>query len=210
VKFDAITSVMRSRVPYCPVRGNHDVGKNHYYEARVTQCFQAGNKLFYSFEQRGVHFVAIDTEQALDPESVQYRWLKADLAAARDAGRFIIPFFHKAIVSVGPHSVELDVQSLRPILHSLFRQNGITLVFQGHDHQYYHTQLDGITYIVSAGGGAPLYDWRVRPGTSDVFEKVYHFCIVDVAPTRIAVTAYRQDLSRVDSFKLPIVPPLPP
>ena len=210
MKFDEITSTMRRRIPYCPVRGNHDVGKKHYYEARVARCFGAGNKLFYSFEQRGVHFVGIDTEQALDPESVQYRWLQADLAAARGAGRFIIPFFHKAIVSVGPHSVEMDVQSLRPILHALFRQYGISLVFQGHDHHYYHARLDGITYVVSAGGGAPLYDWRAQPGAGDVFEKVYHFCIADVEHTRITVTAYRQDLSQLDRFELPIAPALIP
>jgi 3',5'-cyclic AMP phosphodiesterase CpdA len=208
VKFDEITFALRRRVPYCPVPGNHDLGEHNYFEERVAQCFGVGKRPYYSFEYHGVHFIGIDTEMALDTTSKQYRWLRADLAEARAAGRFIVPFLHKAIVSVGPHAFDKDVRALRLVLHPLFLQFGITVVFQGHDHQYYRTRLDGITYVVTAGGGAPLYNANVLPEARDVFEKAYHFCIADVEPTRLAVTVYRQSLSRLDHFELPIVPTL--
>jgi len=200
--FDDITGDMRRQVPYYPARGNHDVAPEGYYEQRVTQPVLSGNKLYYSFEKGNLHFVAIDTQQAVGPESEQGRWLEADLAQAQAAGRFIVPFFHKAIFSIGPHAVEADVQALKPILHPLFQRHGVRLVFEGHDHVYYRTVRDGITYVVTGGGGAPLYD-GVHPELGlpqDIFEKTNHFCVADVYTDRVEVTAYRGDRSQLDRF----------
>lgn len=200
--FDDITGAMRREIPYYPARGNHDVSSEGYYQQRVTQPVLSGNKLYYSFEKGNLHFVAIDTQQAVGPESGQGRWLEADLAGAQAAGRFIIPFFHKAIFSIGPHAVEGDVLALKPILHPLFQRHGVRLVFEGHDHIYYRTVRGGITYVVTGGGGAPLYDGQ-HPELGlpkDVFEKVHHFCIADVYTDRVEVTAYRGDLSQLDRF----------
>jgi 3',5'-cyclic AMP phosphodiesterase CpdA len=207
--FDEITAEMRRQIPYYPARGNHDAGTQGFYEQRVTQPALSGNKLYYSFEKGNVHFVAIDTQQALDPQSEEGRWLESDLAQAQAAGRFIVPFFHKAIFSLGPHATEPDVVALKPILHPLFERYGVRLVFQGHDHLYYRTVRDGITYVVTGGGGAPLYDGR-HPElgiAGDVFEKVNHFCIADVYGDRVTVTAYRRDLSQLDRFEVPIAKP---
>ncbi|MFL6234486.1 MAG: metallophosphoesterase family protein [Thermoanaerobaculia bacterium] len=202
--FDDITGAMRRQVPYYPARGNHDVAPEGYYEQRVTQPVLSGNKLYYSFEKGNLHFVAIDTQQPLGPESEQGRWLETDLVQAQAAGLFIVPFFHKAIFSIGPHAVEADVVALRPILHSLFQRHGVRLAFEGHDHVYYRTVRDGITYVVTGGGGAPLYDGQ-HPELGlpqDVFEKVNHFCIVNVYTGRVEVTAYRSDLSELDRFEV--------
>ena len=38
------------------------------------------------------------------------------------------------------------------------------LVFCGHDHLYYRTTRDGVTYVVTGGGGAPPY----RPENSQI------------------------------------------
>lgn len=206
--FDQITGEMRRRIPYYPARGNHDVGASGFYEQRVTSPVTSGNQLFYSFEKENLHFVAIDTQQPLGPASEEGRWLEADLAQARAAGRFIVPFFHKAIFSIGPHAVESDVMALRPVLHALFRKHGVRLAFEGHDHIYYRTVRDGITYVVTGGGGAPLYDGRHLVGVpGDVFEKVNHFCVADVYPDRVAVTVWRRDLSRLDRFTVPVAKP---
>lgn len=202
--FDDITADMRRQVPYYPARGNHDVSPAGYYEQRVTQPALSGNKLYYSFEKGNLHFVSIDTQQPLGPDSEQGRWLEKDLAQAQAAGRFIIPFFHKAIFSIGPHADEKDVLALKPILHPLFQRHGVRLAFEGHDHVYYRTVRDGITYVVTGGGGAPLYDGEHRELglPEDVFEKVHHFCIVDVYADRVEVTALRSDLSKLDGFRI--------
>ena len=204
--FDEITGDMRRQIPYYPAHGNHDVGP--FYEQRVTQPVLSGNKLYYSFEKGNLHFISIDTQQALDPASTQGRWLEADLARARSEGKFIVPFFHKAIYSTGPHADESDVVALQAILHPLFKKYEVRLAFEGHDHIYYRTVRDGITYVVTGGGGAPLYDGEHPelgvPG--DVFEKVNHFCVADVYPDRVEVTAYRRDLSQLDRFEVKTTP----
>lgn len=202
--FDDITGAMRRQIPYYPARGNHDVAPEGYYEQRVTQPVLSGNKLYYSFEKGGVHFVAIDTQQPLGPASEQGRWLETDLAKAQASGRVIVPFFHKAIFSIGPHATQDDVLNLKPLLHPLFQRHGVRLVFEGHDHIYYRTVRDGITYVVTGGGGAPLYDGD-HPELKlpqDVFEKVHHFCIVDLTAGRLEVTAYRSDLTPLDRFEV--------
>jgi 3',5'-cyclic AMP phosphodiesterase CpdA len=202
--FDRITGAMRRQIPYYPARGNHDASPEGYYEQRVTQPVLSGNKLYYSFEKGQIHFVAIDTEQDLGTASEQGRWLEADLTAAQAAGRRIVPFFHKAIFSIGQHAAESDVQALRTVLHPLFRRHGVRLVFAGHDHVYYRTVRDGITYVVTGGGGAPLYDdsYPELKRAGDVFEKVNHFCVVDAFADRFAVTAYRTDLSEIDRLEV--------
>ncbi len=202
--FDSITGEMRRQIPYYPARGNHDASPEGYYEQRVTQPLLSGNKLYYSFEKGSIHFVSIDTQEDLSSASEEGRWLEADLAAAQAAGRRIVPFFHKAIFSIGQHAAETDVQSLRILLHPLFRRHGVRLVFEGHDHIYYRTVRDGITYVVTGGGGAPLYDDK-HPEfrlAGDVFEKAHHFCVVDAFADRFAITAYRTDLSEIDRFEV--------
>jgi len=206
--FDEITGDMRRQIPYYPARGNHDVGTQGYYEQRVTQPVLSGNKLYYSFERGNLHFVAVDTQQPLDAASEEGRWLEADLARAQSEGKLIVPFFHKAIFSTGPHADESGILALQAILHPLFRKYGVRLAFEGHDHIYYRTVRDGITYVVTGGGGAPLYDGEHPelgvPG--DVFEKVNHFCVADVYPDRVEVTAYRRDLTRLDRFAVKTAP----
>ncbi len=202
--FDDITGDMRRQVPYYPARGNHDVAPEGYYEQRVTQPVLSGNKLYYSFEKGNLHFVAIDTEQKVGPESEQGRWLEADLAQAQAAGRFIVPFFHRVAFSIGRHAADSDVLARKSILPPLFKRHGVRLVFQGHDHVYYRTVRDGIIYVVTGGGGAPLYDPE-HPELGlprDVFRKENHFCIVDVYAGRITVTAYGSDRTELDRFEV--------
>jgi 3',5'-cyclic AMP phosphodiesterase CpdA len=202
--FDEITGEMRKQIPYYPARGNHDIGG--FFEKHVTEPVLSGNKLYYSFEKGNVHFVALDTEQDLKPHSKQGDWLETDLAQAQAAKKFIIPFFHKAIFSVGFHAKDGDVLALRPILHTLFQKYGVRLVFEGHDHIYYRTVRNGITYIVTGGGGAPFhpYQYLNLEQPKDVFEEVNHFCLADVYPDSVKVTAYRRDLTLLDQMTVKI------
>jgi hypothetical protein len=204
--FDTITEKMRATIPFYPARGSHDNQGGGFYEEHLPKAGIRRENFYYSFDKGRIHFVAIDTEDPMPRTGPQYLWLEADMKRARAEGRFIIPFFHKAIFSIGPHAGQADVVALRPVLHDLFLRNDVRLVFQGHDHLYYRSFRDGITYVVTGGGGAPLYGAR-HPElrvSGDVFESVHHFCIVDVYPDSVVVTAYRLDLSQLDSFTVPI------
>jgi hypothetical protein len=42
-------------------------------------------------------------------------------------------------------------------MHKLLKKYGVKTVFLGHIHLYDEMSYDGIEYIISGGGGAPLY-----------------------------------------------------
>jgi hypothetical protein len=55
----------------------------------------------------------------------------------------------------------------------MFATYKVDYVFAGHIHGYARSVRDGVTYIVTAGGGAPLY-------LPPEFGGYYHFVRVDV------------------------------
>ncbi len=48
---------------------------------------------------------------------------------------------------------------------SLMNSYQVDTVFTGHIHLYYHTTIDGVHYVITAGGGAPLYETPERGGS---------------------------------------------
>jgi len=201
--YDDITGEMRAKVPIYAARGNHDIG-GPGYEQRMTAPFTSGNKLYYSFDKANCHFIGLclDEHTQYGPDSEQYKWLIKDLEATRTKSpTHIFIFFHVPPYSIGSHGSDLDV---RKALCPVFKKYGVRAVLNGHDHNYYHTIRDGITYIVTGGGGAPLYP--VDPGKGaidgDKYESVHNIVVVDVKGTLVSITALREDGSTIDRFSL--------
>lgn len=200
-RFDKITKPIRdAKIPYYPARGNHDSGEASRYSAEVRERFESGNKLYYRFDVKNLRFISLDTESPLGVESDQYKWLEGELQQAIKDGKNVIPFFHEAIFSVGRHGSN---EHLRSLLHPLFRKYGVKLVFQGHDHLYYRTSRDDITYVVTGGGGAPLYE--IHPKLmikGDVAKKLHHFCVAEVFSDRIDVRVLTPNMKKIDEFSV--------
>ena len=209
-RFDQITQPIRDRhIPYYPSRGNHDVAGTNRYLSEVRDKFDSGNKLYYRFDSGNLRFISLDTASPLaDTASRQYLWLEQELQRAKKENKIVVPFFHEAIFSVGTHAGEN--RKLRSVLHPLFQAYGVKLVFQGHDHLYYRTQRDNITYVVTGGGGAPLY--AVRPELmekGDVARSIHHFCLAQVFPDRIEVSVFARSselgaANKIDEFSVPL------
>ena len=74
----------------------------------------------------------------------------------------------------------------------------------GHDHLYYRTKRDGITYLITGGGGAPLYDpihtELAIPG--DVYVKSYHIIRLDVTGKHVNGTTLTPEGQVIDRFTL--------
>jgi predicted phosphodiesterase len=198
--YDEITGKMRKTIPVYPARGNHDVGGKGY-EDRMTRPFTSGNKLHYSFDKGGCHFVSVDSLSPYEAGSEQYQWLEKDLAAAKDKAWHIFVFFHYPPYSIGAHGSD---ERIRQELCPLFRKNGVRAVFNGHDHIYYHTQRDGIHYIVSGGGGAPLYPCDPNKGAieGDKWQSVNHIVVCDVEGDRVTIQALDSDEKPIDRFAI--------
>jgi acid phosphatase len=88
----------------------------------------------------------------------QLNWLEKDLARAQDKD-FRIVMFHCPIIGAsffGPN--ELLIEKIQPILLDY----NVTATIHGHEHHFERGNIEGMTYIISGGGGGAL-DIGLRP-----------------------------------------------
>ena len=124
--------------------GNHDIRNQRNYK-----LFNMDGKLYYSFKapSQDVRFFALESTYPV-PEQIQ--WVKGELAGAREDWK--IAFFHHPLYSSGERHGS-DTR-LRDTLEPLFLDNGVSVVFSGHDHFYERMKPQkGIGYFVVGSGG---------------------------------------------------------
>lgn len=140
------------KVPLHYVEGNHDgvAGGWRNFEKIIGPAY-------YAFDHDDCRFIVLNNafQESFDP--AQFKWLKSQLAAA--AGKNIFVFMHKPVFD--PSEIYKDyVMSGRAVteeLTKLFSKYKVRYVFAGHIHGYAKSERDGVVFIVSGGGGAPLY-----------------------------------------------------
>ncbi len=194
--FDIERDLMR-QAPFYGVLGNHEHSSPLYFEA----FHLPGNEHWYSFDYANAHFIGLEIVHSASyaPGSEQMLWLQNDLAQTRQ--RWKVVFFHIPPFSSGAHGSDLQV---RAALEPLFVQYGVDLVFNGHDHDYERSLAKGIIYIVSGGGGAPLYTKVNSNPASVYFTSTYHSVLVTVTGSLLTATAVRSDGVAFDGFTLPL------
>jgi hypothetical protein len=199
--FDIEHAIM-SRMVVWPVMGNHDHRSDTLYDTLFHVSCGSQTSRYYSFDYSNCHFVVINSEDDFSPESEQYAWLDADLSAAESNAdiQHTFVFYHRPAFSSGWHGSE--GLPLEEHLHPLCLRHGVEAVFNGHDHDYERSTVDGILYIVTGGGGAPyppLLD-EDQPPLPDknphrqVFFGVFH--VVECEVQGPAVSCEMIDLTR--------------
>ena len=203
--------------PFFPSIGNHDeesANARPYRDVFVlpdmaaTSTYPDNAERYYSFDYGPIHFVALDTELALlDPgrRQVQLSWLDADLAATTQPWKIV--FFHRSPYSSGAdHGSMLDVrQAFSPI----FEKRGVQLVLSAHDHDYersipwreFVANGSFVTYVVTGGGGGPLYSVGTSPWTA-ASASVYHYVRATVSGCGLTLEAVRIDGTVIDQASL--------
>jgi hypothetical protein len=91
-------------------------------------------KLYYSFNYRNAHFIALSTELDEVGKIEQLKFLQSDLLRTK-ANKNIdwtIVFFHRPFYSANA----ADITNMRRTYQPLFDKLGIDLVLQGHSHNY--------------------------------------------------------------------------
>jgi hypothetical protein len=187
--FDIYAAWLRLR-PFFPVIGNHDeeLGLARAYrdafvlpDNGATSGYADHAERFYSFDYGTVHFVALDTELAFqDPvrRQAQLAWLERDLASTTQPWRIAV--VHRPPYSAGTHHGS-DL-AVRQYVSPLLEKYGVQLALTGHEHSYERTvplqeqSTTGrpVTYIVTGGGGAPLYPAGVARWTA-ASASVHHY-----------------------------------
>lgn len=129
---------------------------------------------YYAFDHKGARFIVLDS--ALPPRVVgdpQTEWLAARLAEAD--GRHIFVVLYDPIHSVGWGRFAKNADAY---WHPLFRHYKVRAVFSGGHRIYYRTVQDGVSYIVTGGGGALLAQVKARHNIlPDDVASSYHHCI---------------------------------
>jgi len=145
-----VAGPLLAEVPVYPVPGNHEGESSYYYRLFGP----GGERHAYSFDYGGCHFLGIDGERSYLRSDMQ--WIRRDLATHRNA-RFTVVFLHYPPYTAQKGRIQ-NARYLRTQLVPVLRYFGVDLVLAGHDHNYQHYVVDGVHYVVTGGGGAPLYD----------------------------------------------------
>jgi hypothetical protein len=125
-------------------------------------------------------------------------WLERALARSDGEPGVVWRFavLHHGPWSAGPHgpNTALDAAGIPELLAA----HKIDRVFSGHDHIYERGDAGVLKYIISGGGGAPLYrDVHPTAATRKV-EATHHFVQVSVHDSALQIEAWRTDGSMLE------------
>jgi hypothetical protein len=169
-------------LPFFPVVGNHDVGTGSSGdEIYRKQFFLPEGKTYYAFRAGGVFFIILDSEKGRGRLTTeQWSWLEDILLSSKEI--FKLVFIHRPLflpMDSSKAGRALDKYPLeRDDLHRLFLEKKVKAVFEADDHRYDRREKDGILYLISGGGGAPLASLKERGG-------YFHYVWISVQKERI-------------------------
>ncbi len=197
---------LAATTPYMMAPGNHEEESPIFGEV----FHFPGREYYYAFSFGPARFLVLDSELPYEKGSPQRAFAESVLTSWRispDIPSFAV--LHAPPYSSRKHGSDLSV---RTELCPLFEWAGISIVFSGHDHGYEVTwplkagrrDLSGTVYLVTAGGGAPLYDTRgPKRSWSRLCKKRAHWISVHVSGTNITVEAIARDGEVFDRFSRP-------
>ena len=169
-------------LPFFPVVGNHDVGiGNSGDKVYRKQFFLPEGRTYYAFRAGGILFVILDSEQGRGRIiGEQLSWLEDILSSSEETMKLV--FLHRPLflpIDSLKKGRAMDRYPLeRDNLHRLFLRKKVKAVFEADDHRYDRREEDGILYLISGGGGAPLYTTEKRGG-------YFHYVWISVEKEKI-------------------------
>lgn len=199
--------LLQREVKFHAVLGNHDFRTRQGADEIAYPGYNMLSR-YYTFTKGSAQFFALDTNQFyLDSDqdrealwSVQHQWLKTELE--RSQARWKIVFAHHPIYSSGHHGSDPE---LAASLSPLFKEHGVHLYINVHDHNYERTQpIDGTIYITAGNGGRSLRKVGASEWT-DYAKARLGFSTFDVYDDRIIVKAIGTNGKTFDEASIPAV-----
>lgn len=195
-------------LPFFPVVGNHDIVteggdpfKRNFYLPKGT--------FYYDFFWGDIHLIALDSNKVYDKK--QQAWLESALQAP---ARWKIVYFHHPAFSSAEYG---DTPAVQTQWVPLFEKYGVDLVINGHAHGYERTiPINGVTYIVTGGGGAWLYPVGRNERTA-VSISTHEFLSIDLTADQMTLKTIDGKGATVDTLQIdkpttmpPAAPPIGP
>jgi len=201
--FFSIEKELLRKTAFFPCLGNHERNDAQYYE------FFDMKEPYYSFNWGNAHFTVLNSDfanaaaDAAGKEKFwtgQKRWFEDDLRQSGKADFRFAVFHHPPFTAYAARQKEPSkTQDFVP----LFEQYKLTAVFAGHDHNYQHHVKNGVHYIVTGGGGAPLYPVDAPiPEITKKVESTEHFVNVSVNGKQAHLEAIALDGHKIDTIDL--------
>jgi len=165
-------------IPFFPVAGNHDSFDgllDEYLE------YSGAPAAHYSFDYGQGHFVVIDSHNGVLQNS-EIDWLGADLSSTDQPLKVV--FLHHP--PFDPDGTDHIMRHGNEKFMELVEEYAVSYVFAGHIHAYVEGLRNDVRYIITGGGGAPLY----FAGHPNAF---YHYVRVTVSGTNIITEVVKID-----------------
>jgi hypothetical protein len=198
---DTAFGSLRKNFPVRPSLGNHDVRREPDGVPYFKRFPELDNARFYSFDEKGVHFVAINSNESLAPGSPQYKWLERDLA--KSAKDWQVLYFHHPIASSQPHGESPNKGYLAPLM----AKYGVDLVLSGHEHNYQRSvplNEGGTIEVVAGGGGKSLHPFAWKQPAHNAYRDVdFGHVEVEVTGDKLVGRYVVRDGSVRDTWVIP-------
>jgi len=189
--FDPFRCLRNNGAEFHASLGNHDWYTNEGRPELNEPAFGMKSRN-YVIRRGGVRFVIADSN-VLDRDR-----LRAMLRPETGDGWTVVLFHHPVF---SPGTRHGSTPGFRPGLPRMFQRWGVDLVFNGHDHIYALSKpLHRIRYVVTGGGGAPLYGCRPAWFASRCVER-HHFLYVVAREDRLIVKAVPSAGAPFDRFE---------
>ena len=214
MEFFTGTNALMQRVPVIPLAGNGD-SDLHWF----NQYFNPPNKeAFYKYSWSNADFFILHStkKDELASDGKQYKWLESELKKSEADWKFVL--LHYAAYSSdendygngweGPtEQGDPKVRKLVP----LFEEYRVDMVFYGHLHCYERTwpiynnkvDMDGVTYIVSGGGGGNLENFTPhRAPFSAKTYRGYNYSMVNIFENSLRLDTYNVEGELIDFVEI--------
>jgi 3',5'-cyclic AMP phosphodiesterase CpdA len=197
-------------LPYVPLvfaHGNHEANAVNFYSLFALP----GNEEFFGLDYGPFHLTVLNDSptSAASIAGGQKAFFEADVAAHADAPWRLLMHHRSQWSASSGHGGSTTLQNAwGPVVDS----GRVQLVFSGHDHMYERSKplrakqvaqdpAQGTVYVVTGGGGAPLYGAGSAWHTA-FSESRRHYLLLSVRAGQLEGRAYREDRSLLDSFTL--------
>ena len=202
VFFDIEHDLLR-QTAFFPALGNHERNTPEFGE------FFLKPKPYYSFDWGNAHLAVINSDlpnvSSQESERAafwaeQTRWLEEDLRTHQDADYRFVAAHHPPLTAVTRRQGDnAHMKALMP----MFEKYRVSAGLFGHDHNYQHFLTNGIHYLITGGGGAPLYDVDTPPaGITQKVASIENFVSVSVNGKTAHVQTIAIDGKTIDDFEI--------
>ncbi|MBN2493263.1 MAG: metallophosphoesterase [Deltaproteobacteria bacterium] len=201
VPFFEVEAELLRELPLFPVVGNHDEEDgqlDNYERLFAPPTDRSDSERYYAFTYANARFIALDNQSSA--LLLQKSWFEAELdaAVADPSIEHIFVLLHENMYSSKDgRSGDWYFRSWR----NTMLNKGVKYVFSGHDHYYDRGVADnGLPYLISGGGGAPLYDSEnatqgdpidvIYPAHTVLYSrKIHHYLRIDIHGPHFAACA---------------------